>query len=74
MGDSRTTTVEIRTDLLEALRELHPGRSDREIVEAAVREYLQRCEARPGPRLSRPRGLMPNRSPALPTSPGPSVP
>ena len=44
MGNGRTTTVEIRTDLLEALRELHPGRSDREIVEAVVREYLMRLE------------------------------
>lgn len=53
MGNGRTTTVEIRTDLLEALRALHPGRSDREIVEAAVREYLQRCEARlSGPRAA----------------------
>lgn len=55
MGDSRTTTVEIRTDLLEALRELHPGRSDREMLESVVREYLLRCKAQAGPRLSRPR-------------------
>jgi len=55
MSNDRTTTVEIRTDLLEALRELHPGRSDREIVEAVVREYLQRREAQPRPRLSGPR-------------------
>ena len=48
-------TVEIRADLIEALRELHPGRSDREILEAVVREYLQRCEAHRRRQLSGPR-------------------
>jgi hypothetical protein len=46
MGDGRTTTVEIRADLLEALRESYPGRSDREILERLVREYLLRRDAR----------------------------
>ena len=44
MGAGRTTTVEIRADLLEELREIFPGRSDREIVEGIVREYLVRLE------------------------------
>ena len=47
MGGDWTTTVEIRADLLEALRALHPGRSDREIVEAAVREYLLSRDGQP---------------------------
>jgi hypothetical protein len=46
MAAKRTTVVEIRTDLIEALRELHPGRSDREILEGIVREYLLRCRVR----------------------------
>jgi len=40
MAAERTTVVEIRVDLIEALRELYPGRSDREILEGIVREYL----------------------------------
>jgi hypothetical protein len=44
MGHDRTTTVEIRADLLEELREIFPGGSDREIVEGIVREYLVRLE------------------------------
>jgi hypothetical protein len=44
MGHGRTTTVEIRAGLLEELREIFPGRSDREIVEGILREYLVRLE------------------------------
>lgn len=44
MSLGRTTTVEIRAGLLEELRELFPGRSDREIVERVVRDYLVRLE------------------------------
>jgi hypothetical protein len=40
MAAERTTLVEIRTDLIEALREMYPGKSDREILEGIVREYL----------------------------------
>lgn len=46
MSESRTTTVEIRTDLLEELRELYPGRSDRQILEGLVRAYLLRRNMR----------------------------
>ena len=46
MAAKRTTVVEIRTDLLEALRELYPGRPDREILEGIVREYLLHSSAR----------------------------
>lgn len=44
MGNGRTTTVEIRAGLLDELREIFPGKSDREIVERVVREYLMRLE------------------------------
>ena len=46
MADGGTTMVEIRTDLLEALRELYPGSSDREILEGLVRAYLLRRDVR----------------------------
>lgn len=38
--------VEIRTDLLEALRELYPGKSDREILEGLARACLLRRAVR----------------------------
>ena len=40
MNDGRTTVVEIETELMEALRELYPRRSDRDILEGIVRAYL----------------------------------
>ena len=46
MTAERTTVVEIRMDLIEALRELYPGSSDRETLERIVREYLLRCSVR----------------------------
>jgi hypothetical protein len=46
MDDGRTTAVEIRTDLLEALRELYRDRSDREILEGLARAYLLRRDVR----------------------------
>jgi hypothetical protein len=42
MGTAATTSVEIDSALLERLRERFPGRSDRELLEAAARIRLGR--------------------------------
>lgn len=42
MGTATTTSVEIETSLLERLRERFPGRSDRDLLEAAARIRLGR--------------------------------
>ena len=46
MEAGRTTVVEIRADLLEALRELYPDTSDRDILEDLARDYLLRRNLR----------------------------
>jgi uncharacterized protein len=42
MGTATTTSVDIDTSLLKQLRERFPGRSDRELLEAAARIRLGR--------------------------------
>lgn len=42
MATGTTTTVEVETSLLERLRERFPGRSDRDLLEAAARIRLGR--------------------------------
>jgi hypothetical protein len=53
MGTATTTRVEIDTAILERLRERFPGRTDRELLEAAAqirlgREAIKDVQARSG--------------------------
>jgi len=44
MSSRPTVPVEISNEILERLRESNPGKSDREVVEELVRDYLARTE------------------------------
>lgn len=46
MSTARTTEVAIDTELLEELRELYPGKTDRQILERLARAHLLRRAAR----------------------------
>jgi hypothetical protein len=36
--------VEISNEILERLRDNHPGKTDREVVEEMIRDYLERTD------------------------------
>lgn len=44
MSSRPTVRVEISNEILERLRDNHPGKTDREVVEEMIRDYLERTD------------------------------
>jgi len=44
MSSRPTVPVEISSATLERLHENHPGKTDREVIEEIIRDYLRRTE------------------------------